>query len=150
MRQILTSLAVASLVFLTAAPVVAQSPPDAAKKEPPKKAAPAVTPQPATPPPAADAKKDTTPAIAKTDRSKVETGIAERRVTKHRRHVRRAGRHRTARHHRNRWRYVWVYKAHDRHGYRHYRYVPRKFGGYFASGRGCGCYHHHHARRWHL
>ncbi|MBX9588525.1 MAG: hypothetical protein K2X43_04420, partial [Hyphomonadaceae bacterium] len=100
-------------------------------------------PQPASPPP---------PAAAKTDLGKAEAG--PRRASKHRRHARAIRRHRAARLSRSRWRNVWIYRAHDRHGDRHYEYVRRKFGGYFARGRDCACgrgpYPTYRAHRWHL
>lgn len=137
MRQILTSLAVALLVVLTASSAVAQSQPDPGKKD-----------VPATPtvPPAAD-KKIQPPTTASDERRKRRVGKAQ-----HRRHAHATRRHRAARHHRHGWRNVWIYRAHDRHGHRHYEYVRRKFSGYFASGRAdCGCrrgvYQHRH---WHL
>jgi hypothetical protein len=35
---------------------------------------------------------------------------------------------------RNRWQYVWVYRALEPRGDRYYHYVRRSFGGYFARG----------------
>jgi hypothetical protein len=143
MRQILTALAVASLIVLAASPAVAQTQP-----EPGKKDAPAATtaPQPTAPPPVAKKAEPTTT---------VSNEGRKRRVGKarHRRHAHATRRHRAARHYRHGWRNVWIYRAHDRHGYRHYEYVRRKFGGYFASGRAdCGCRHgvHRQHHRWHL
>ena len=80
-----------------------------------------------------------------TRRSEPPTTVSDerrkRRVGKaqYRRHARATRRHRVARQHRRGWRNVWIYRAHDRHGHRHYEYVRRKFGGYFASARDCGC-----------
>ena len=126
MRKVLGPLAFAAFIALAASPVVAQTPPDASAR----------------------------PTVA--DRSKIETGTSKRRAArvKHRRHAHGVRRHRTARHHRNRWRDVWVY-SYDRHGYRHYEYVRRKFGGYFARGRvDCACrrgsHLHYRARHAHL
>jgi hypothetical protein len=129
MRKILGQLAFAAFVALIVSPVVAQTPPDASARQP--------------------AKKDPPPTTAEADRSKVETGTSKRRASrvKHRRHAHGL---RRARHHRNRWRDVWVY-SYDRHGYRHYEYVRRKFGGYFARGRAdCACRRGAHAYRGHL
>jgi hypothetical protein len=143
MRHILTVLALASWVGLAAFPAVAQTQPEPGKKDAP----PATTaPQPAAPPPAA--KKAAEPATT------VASEGRKRRVGKagHRRHAHATRRHRAARHHRHGWRNVWIYRAHDRHGHRHYEYVSRKFGGYFARGRAdCGCRRAAQAhRRWHL
>jgi hypothetical protein len=128
MRKILTPLAFVAFFALTAPPVVAQTLVHAGIKQTPF----------ATPPltvAAADLNADT----------------GTRRVSraKHRRHA-----HGARRHHRNRWRDVWVY-SYDRHGYRHYEYVRRKFGGYFARGRAdCACrrgsHAHSRAHHWHL
>lgn len=125
MRKVLGPLAFAAFVALTVSPVVAQTPPDAGARP-----------------------------TAVADRSKTETGASKRRSArvKYRRHAHGVRRHRTARHYRNRWRDVWIY-SYDRHGYRHYEYVRRKFGGYFARGRvDCACrreaclrYRAHHA-----
>jgi hypothetical protein len=136
MRKILGQLAFVAFVALSVSPVVAQTPPDASARQP--------------------AKKDAPPTTVEVDRSKVETGTSKRRASrvKHRRHAHGVRRHRTARHHRNRWRDVWVY-SYDRHGYRHYEYVRRKFGGYFARGRAdCACrrgsHRHYRAHHAHL
>ncbi len=125
MRKVLGPLAFAAFIALAVSPVVAQTQPDASARP-----------------------------TAAADRSKTETGTSKRRAPRveHRRHAHGVRRHRTARHHRNRWRDVWVY-SYDRHGYRHYEYVRRKFGGYFARGRAdCACrrgshlhYRAHHA-----
>lgn len=129
MRKILTPLAFVALFALTAPPVVAQTMATDIKQSPF-----------ATPPlavPAADLN--------------TETGARRFSRSKHRSHAHAARRHHTARHHRNRWRDVWVY-SYDRHGYRHYEYVRRKFGGYFARGRadcGCGRGSHMHSRARH-
>lgn len=137
MRQMLTSLAVAALFVLTASAAMAQSQPDPGKKDVP--ATPA-------PPPAAD-KKIQAPATVSDERRKRRVGKAQ-----HRRHAHATRRHRATRHHRHGWRNVWIYRAHDRHGHRHYEYVRRKFGGYFASARDCGCrrgvHRQHHG--WHM
>lgn len=82
---------------------------------------------------AADAKKAAPPAAITTETDKVATVAG---WSKRARHARSWRRHRAARVHRNRWRNIWVYTAHDRHGYRHYEYVRRKLHGYFASTRG--------------
>ena len=141
MRQILTSLAFAALLVLTASSAVAQSQPDPGKKDVP--ATPAVPP---APPPAAD-KTIQPPATASDERRKRRAGKA-----KSRRHAHATRRHRIARQHRRGWRNVWIYRAHDRHGHRHYEYVRRKFGGYFASARDCGCRRgvHRQHHRWHM
>jgi len=125
MRKVLGPLAFAAFIALAVSPVVAQTQPDASARP-----------------------------TAVADRSQTETGASKRRAArvKHLRHAHGVRRHRTARHHRNRWRDVWVY-SYDRHGYRHYEYVRRKFGGYFARGRAdCACrrgshlhYRAHHA-----
>ena len=130
MRKILTPLAFVAFFALTAPPVVAQTLTHAGTRQSPF----------ATPPlavPAADLN--------------AETGTRHSSRAKHRRHAHGVRRHRTARHHRNRWKNVWVY-SYDRHGYRHYEYVRRKFGGYFARGRadcGCGRGSHMHYRAQH-
>jgi len=141
MRKILTPLAFVAFVALTVSSVVAQTPPDTGTKQPAKREAPLATP-PLT--------------MAEADRSKTETGTIKRRASraKHRRHAHGARRHRTVRHHRNRWRNVWVY-SYDRHGSRHYEYVRRKFGGYFARGRErCACGRgsplQYSTYRWHM
>lgn len=125
MRKILGQLTFVAFVALTISPVVAQTPPDASARP-----------------------------TAVADRT--ETGTSKRRAVrvKHHRHAHGVRRHRTARHHRNRWRDVWVY-SYDRHGYRHYEYVRRKFGGYFARGRAdCACrrgaHRHYRAHHAHL
>jgi hypothetical protein len=132
MRKIVTPLAFAALFALTTSPVVAQTLAGAGLKQSPF----------ATPPltvAAADLNTD--------------TGTRRASRAKHRRHAHGVRRHRIAPHHRNRWRDVWVY-SYDRHGYRHYEYVRRKFGGYFARGRAdCGCRdgsHHYRAHHRHL
>jgi len=137
MRQMLTSLAVAALFVLTASAAMAQSQPDPGKKDVP--ATPA-------PPPAAD-KTIQPPSTVSDERRKRRVGKA-----KYRRHARATRHHRVARQHRRGWRNVWVYRAHDRHGHRHYEYVRRKFGGYFASARDCGCprWAHRQHHRWHM
>ena len=118
MRKILTPIAFVALFALTAPPVVAQTLAGAGIRQSPF-AAPSLT-------------------VAAADLN-AETGKRPAARVKHRRHAHGARRHRTARYHRNRWRDVWVY-SYDRHGYRHYEYVRRKFGGYFAKGRAdCGC-----------
>ena len=127
MRKILTPLAFVALFALTTSPVVAQTLAGAGIKQSPF----------ATPP--------LTVAVADLN---ADAGTKRVSRAKHRRHAR------GARHHRNRWRNVWVY-SYDRHGYRHYEYVRRKFGGYFARGRAdCTCRHgahaHSRAHRWHL
>lgn len=129
MRKILTPLAFAALFALAAPPVVAQTLATGIKQ------APFATP----------------PLTVATADLNTETRTRRFSRPKHRRHAHSTRRHRTARHHRSHWRDVWVY-SYDRHGYRHYEYVRRKFGGYFARGRaGCGCrqgapvhYHTHH------
>jgi hypothetical protein len=142
MRHVLTALALASWMGLAATPAAAQTQPEPGKKDAPA----ATAPQPTAPPPAAKKAAEPTTTVAEEGR--------KRRVgkAKHRRHVHATRRHRAARH-RHAWRNVWIYRAHDRHGYRHYEYVRRKFGGYFARGRvDCGCRgaaaHAH--RRWHM
>ena len=119
MRMLLTPFAVVSIAVLTATSAVAQTLPSPA----------------------------TQPAAAKTDRITVETGMRNLRVgAGHRHHAFSARRHRVARHQRNRWRNVWVHRAHDRHGNRNYEYVRRKFGGYFARGRAdCTCWRGRHS-----
>jgi hypothetical protein len=142
MRHILTALALASWVGLAAFPAVAQTQPEPGKKNAP----PATTaPQPAAPPPAAKKAAEPTATVASEGRKRI--GKA-----RHRRHAHATRRHRAALHHRHGWRNVWIYRAHDRHGHRHYEYVSRKFGGYFARGRAdCGCRRAAQAhRRWHL
>jgi len=143
MRHILTALALASLVGLAASPAVAQAPPEAGKKDAP--AATIAPPSTAPPPAAAKTAKPRTTAANERHRGRI--GKA-----RHRRHVQATRRHRAARHHRHGWRNVWVYRAHDRHGYRHYKYVSRKFGGYFARGRAdCSCRRVAYAhRRWQM
>lgn len=117
MRKILTPLVFVALFALTAPPVVAQTLIHAGIKQSPF----------ATPP----------LTVAAADLN-AEIGTRRSSRSKHR-HARGVRRHRMARHHRNRWRDVWVY-SYDRHGYRHYEHVRRKFGGYFARGRAdCGC-----------
>jgi hypothetical protein len=119
MPKILTPLALFALLALTAPPVVAQTLVSAAGTRQSPFATPPLT-------------------MAAADLN-AETGRGRVSRAKHRRHAHGARGHRTARHHRNRWRDVWVY-SYDRHGYRHYEYVRRKFGGYFARGRAdCGC-----------
>jgi hypothetical protein len=130
MRKILTPLAFVALFALTAPPVVAQTLANAGIKQSPF----------ATPP----------LSVAAADLN-AETGTKRFSRAKHRRHAHGARRHRMARHHRNRWRDVWVY-SYDRHGYRRYEYVRRKFGGYFARGRAdCACRRgsHLHSRAHH-
>lgn len=124
MHHLLKPLAIALFATFTVAPALAQAPAGAGKMQ--SNQAPAA--------PKADAQRDAAAATAKPRRAKV--GKRSRRIA--------------ARHHRSRWRNVWVYRAHDRHGYRHYEYVSRKFGGYFA--RACLCRHHrhHHAGHWHM
>lgn len=122
MRMFLTAFAVVSIAVLTATSAVAQALPSPA----------------------------TQPAAAKTDSITVETGMGNLRVGGgHRHHALSVRRHRVARHQRNHWRNVWVYRAHDRHGYRNYEYVRRKFGGYFARGRAdCTCWRGRHSHYW--
>ena len=82
-------------------------------------------------PPAAAAQKGTRPEAR---------GIRERVERTGMRRARSAPRHRSVRSLRPRWRHVWVYRAHDPHGYRTYEYVPRRLGGYFTRGRpDCAC-----------
>jgi hypothetical protein len=121
MRQIFAPLAIASFIALTLSSAAAQTP---------------------FAPGAMDSARATLAVAAETGRSNAEVGTR-------RRHVSRAKTHRAARHHRSRWRNVWVYRAHDRHGYRHYDYVRRKFGGYFA-GRHCARFAHHPSHRRHF
>ena len=117
MRPILTALALASWVGLAAYPAVAQTQPEPGKKDAP----PATTaPQPAAPPPAANKAAEPT-TTATNERRKRRVGKA-----RHRRHAHATRRHRAVRHHRHGWRDVWIYRAHDRHGDRHYEYVSRK------------------------
>lgn len=132
MRKILTPLAFVAFFALTAPPVVAQTLATGIKQSP----------------------FATPPLTVATADLYTETGTKRFSRSKHRRHAHAARRHRTARHHRSRWRNVWVY-SYDRHGYRHYEYVRRKFGGYFARGRAdCGCrrgsHVHDRARHWHM
>ena len=100
-------------------------------------------------PVAAGAIKVTPSAAVTTDIHKVAAGV-DKRV----RHVRSARRHRAARVHRNRWRNILIYTAHDRHGYRHYEYVLRKLHGYFASTRGTRAFprlrDYRDDSRWHI
>jgi hypothetical protein len=133
MRKIVMPLVFAALFALTTSPVVAQTLVGAGIKQSPFATLPLTV-------PAADLN--------------AETGTKRVNRTKHRGHAHGVRRHRMARHHRNRWRDVWVY-SYDRHGYRHYEYVRRKFGGYFARGRAdCGCRRGVHpdsrAHHWHL
>ena len=131
MRKIVTPLAFAALFALTTSPVVAQTLAGAGIKQSPF----------ATPP----------LTVAAADLN-TETGTKRVSRTKHR--ARGVRRHRMVRHHRNRWRNVWIY-SYDRHGYRHYEYVRRKFGGYFARGRAdCACrrgpHPHYRTHHWHM
>jgi hypothetical protein len=133
MAKTLTFVAATLLLLVAMSPLTAQTtPPEAPKKD--------GTGVQATPPasPPADAAKAKEPK-AKAD-TNVETRTTKLRAqkAKPRKHVRARGRsHRVARHHR--WRRVWVYRAHDRHGDRHYHLVWRKFGGYFARRSDCLC-----------
>lgn len=149
MGKILTVVAITLLVAVAWSHADAQTPPGDHKKDP----AGAQTTSPPVPPPADAGKvkdaeaKDPKALQSKTkDTVKVELGEPKRRVhkAKPRRHAR--ARHRVARH--RGWRPVWVYRAHDRHGHRHYHLVWRKFGGYFARSRDCSCWYR--GRRWHM
>lgn len=150
MRKVLTSLSAAALIAIAAASAAAQTPPAPASKDISKEAPPpAATPPQPTAPPAAD--KQAPAAAAKpapqTAGGKVETSARKPRTYRAKRRAR------SVRTHRHGWRNVWVYRAHDRHGYRRYEYVRRKFGGYFARARDdCRCrravhVHHHGSHR---
>ena len=126
--------------------------------EPPKKDTPAEATQPTTPPatPAPKAATKEVPKLGTTTRvgeaaersGRVRRAASTRRHWAHRRHV-------------GGPRLVWVYRAHERHGDRHYHLAWRKFGGYFAPGkvrvgayvlprRGwCDCRRAHAYSHWH-
>ena len=154
MRKVLIPLVLGLMAGLTVLNAAAQTPPAANKADSPKADTPpaTTTPMPATPPAAAP-KTPSAAATTEVRRTKAGTKRRHARRANRHRHARAAYRHRSA-HYRG-WRNVWVYTAHDRHGYRRYDYVRRKFGGYFATGRdNCFCrrgvHTYHRARHWHI
>lgn len=112
--RLITSLMLALLIAAATSPATAQTSTEPAKKDTPAAAA--------------------APKAASKEVPKLET---TRRLERQQR-VRRVASKRRIRSSRRLiggWRPVWVYRAHERHGDRHYNLVWRKFGGYFAPGR---------------
>jgi hypothetical protein len=122
--RLITPLMLALLMAAATSSASAQTSTEPAKKDnAPAEAAKPVTP-PATTAPRA-AKKDM-PQLGTTSRvqrsHRVRRAASKRRVVSSRRLI-------------GGWRPVWIYRAHERHGHRHYKLAWRKFHGYFAPGR---------------
>jgi hypothetical protein len=122
--RLITPLMLALVVAATTSVATAQT----STTEPAKKDAPAEATKPATPSatPAPKAAVKEMPKLGTTTRAersyRVRRVASKRRIRSSRRLV-------------GGFRPVWVYRAHERHGRRHYKLVWRKFGGYFASGK---------------
>lgn len=135
-----TPLTLALLLVAGAASAAGQT----ATTDPAKKDTPAQTTAPSGAPAA--------PAMAGKDTDKIPQRAATAERPRHIHRVR-SGRRVKVRRRSGGWKWVWVYRAHDRHGDRHYHLRLRKFGGYFAPGKvrvgayvlprrqGCDCWH---------
>jgi hypothetical protein len=132
MRWLLTSLTGIAVAASITTSGIAQTPP--AKDAPVAGAPPPAKTVPATKevPKYAQPKMTPSPEVAARKAAPRKTALARanRRHlarSQHRRRGARGPRH-------ERWQYVWVYRAHEPHGERHYHYIRRNFGGYFAPG----------------
>ena len=115
--RLITPLTLALLIAAATSSATAQTSTDPAKKD---------TPAQATTPASPKAASKEVPKLETTKRlerqQRVRRVASKRRIRSSRRLI-------------GGWRPVWVYRAHERHGDRHYNLVWRKFGGYFAPGR---------------